>query len=387
MGRRKLVILGSTGSIGKSALRVVDERPERFEVEALIAGGDERTLAAQIERYRPARIGLRDEAGAERLARKTGREVAGGEEGILELLRAPGGDILVNAVVGAAGLRPTLEGIGRFRRICLANKESLVAGGEIVMERAGREGTEILPVDSEHVAIHQCLGGTPARGVRRIVLTASGGPFRERSAAELRDVTVEEALRHPTWKMGRKITIDSATLMNKGLELIEAMHLFALPAEKIDVVVHPQSVIHSLVEFDDRSYLAQLGETDMRHPIRYALLWPERPEVPEGFDLSSAGPLTFEEPDPVRFPSLRIAREAAVRGGTAPAILSGANEEAVGAFLAGRVRFTEIPTVIEGALGRVPVVDRPGERDVFAADREARRVAAAAIDAGRRTTC
>ncbi|MFH1681650.1 MAG: 1-deoxy-D-xylulose-5-phosphate reductoisomerase [Candidatus Eisenbacteria bacterium] len=380
MAAARIVLLGSTGSIGRNVLRVVDEFPERFRIAGLAAGRDAEALGEQILRYRPECAALADEGGAGPLAARAGVPVLGGAGGLLELLERTGGEILVNAVVGAAGLRPTLEGIGRFRRICLANKESLVAAGGIVMRRAREAGTEILPIDSEHAALHQCLAGRGTAGVRRLVLTASGGPFRTLRMEELERVRVEDALAHPTWVMGRKITIDSATLMNKGLEVIEAMHLFGLPPSRIDVVVHPQSVVHSLVEFDDRSYLAQLGETDMRQSIRYALSYPERLPVKEEYDLAGCVPLTFEHPDPERFPCLGLAYAAAERGGTAPTVLNAANEVAVAAFLSRAIGFREIPALIEETLGRLAVKSDPSEEDVFEADGSARREARSLLE-------
>ncbi|MBM3320696.1 MAG: 1-deoxy-D-xylulose-5-phosphate reductoisomerase [Candidatus Eisenbacteria bacterium] len=376
----RIVLLGSTGSIGKNVLRVVDEFPDRFLIVALAAGSDVESLAEQIARYRPERAALAREEDALRAASRTGAPVFAGEAGLLELVERTRGEILVNAIVGAAGLRPTLAAIGRFRRIALANKESLVAAGEIVMRRAREAGTEILPIDSEHAALHQCLAGRGTGGVRRIVLTASGGPFRGLGADELDRVRVEDALAHPTWVMGKKITIDSATLMNKGLEVIEAMHLFGIPPDRIDVVVHPQSVIHSLVEFEDGSYLAELGETDMRRSIRYALSFPERLPVRSAYDLTAQKPLTFERPDRERFPCLRLAYEAARRGGTAPTVLNAANEIAVETFLSRAIGFREIPAVIEETMKRVPAREAPDEEDVFQADAAARGAARAFLE-------
>ncbi|MBN1826771.1 MAG: 1-deoxy-D-xylulose-5-phosphate reductoisomerase [Candidatus Eisenbacteria bacterium] len=386
MERRRVILLGSTGSIGRNTIRVVGEMPDRFRIVALAARGNGGALEEQIAACRPEIVALADREAAGRLAARIGPggpRVIGGEGAPAEILAAVDAEILVNAVVGAAGLRPTLEALGRVERICLANKESLVAGGAVVMEKARRTGTEILPIDSEHGALHQCLEGRRPGEVRRLVLTASGGPFRDLTAEALDKVTVEDALAHPTWKMGRKITIDSATLMNKGLEVIEAMHLFGYGPDRIEVVIHPQSVIHSLVEFVDGSYVAQLGETDMRHPIRYALSYPWRPPVENRFDLSAVGALTFERPDTDRFPCLAIAYGAARRGGTAPAVMNAANETAVESFLAGEIRFQEIPRVIARAMERVGVEDDPCEEDLFTADRAA-RVAAGELLAARR---
>ena len=347
-----------------------------------------RALEEQIAAFRPETVALGDPGAAARFAERTGPggpRVVGGEDAPAEAIRSTEAEIAVNALVGAAGLRPTLEALGRVGRVCLANKESLVAGGPVVMEKARRTGTEILPIDSEHVALHQCLEGRRPGEVRRLVLTASGGPFRGKRAEDLESVTVEEALAHPTWKMGRKISIDSATLMNKGLEVIEAMHLFGYGPDRIDVVVHPQSVVHSLVEFVDGSYIAQLGETDMRHPIRYALSYPRRVPVDTRYNLAVAGTLTFEQPDRECFPCLAIAYGAARRGGTAPASMNAANEEAVEAFLAGAIPFTGIPRVVAAVLEGATVKDLPGEEDLFAADRTAREAARERIAASRRS--
>ena len=377
MSRKRVVLLGSTGSIGRNALRVLSELSGRFRVVALAAATDDRTLSEQISRWSPERVALYDSEAAERLRGRVGGggpEIVSGEEGILSLC-GEGADYLFNAAVGAAGLRPTLEAIGRVERICLANKESLVAGGALVMGRAEAAGTEIVPVDSEHVALHQCLEGRERGHVRRLLLTASGGPFRGASEEDLHGVTVEAALSHPTWSMGKKITVDSATLMNKGLEVIEAMHLFQVPPGKIDVIVHPQSVVHSMVEFVDGSLLAQLGETEMRHPIRYALTYPDRAPWKGEYDLAAAGPLTFEKPDTERFPALALAYRAAREGGTAPAVLSAANEVAVEAFLSGGLSFAEIPSVVDQVLRGTKIDRAPGEEEIYSADREARRKA------------
>ncbi len=371
-----ITLLGSTGSIGRSTLDVVRDDPRRFRVAALGAGGNDLdTLERQVREFSPRRVAVAGEAAAEELSRRLGRrrpEVAAGPDAIAALAADNSSDCLVNAIVGAAGLGSTLAAIGAVKRICLANKESLVAAGTVVMDRIEREGTELIPIDSEHSALHQCLDGRKREGIARLVLTASGGPFRKLSAASIASASVGDALAHPTWKMGRKISIDSATLMNKGLEVIEAMHLFRFPADRIDVVIHPESVIHSMVEFNDGSILAQLGETDMRHPVRYALSYPERMSARGSFDLTAMGPLTFEAVDKKRFPCLAIALDAARKGGTAPAVMNAANEVAVGAFLEETIPFGAIPTIIRDTLGVVPFIESPTLDDLLGADLAAR---------------
>ena len=304
----------------------------------------------------------------------TGIRVASGMEGLLEAATLPQADTVITAVVGSVGLRPTLAAIRAGKRIGLANKETLVCAGELVMDEADRWGAEIVPVDSEHSAIFQCLQGCRDRGeVKRLILTASGGPFWGKTREELEHVTLADALRHPNWSMGAKITVDSATLMNKGLEFIEAMRLYRLPPEKIAVVVHRESIVHSLVEYTDNAVLAQLGVPDMRLPIEYALTWPNRGSaVTEPLDLVKCGVLTFAEPDEETFRSLPLAKEAARRGGTATAILNGANEAAVARFLAGEIGFLDIPRLVERALERVPAGPADTLDDVFAADEAAR---------------
>jgi 1-deoxy-D-xylulose-5-phosphate reductoisomerase len=350
---KRLSIIGSTGSIGVSTLDVVAAHPDRFDVVALGAGSNVELLARQIERFSPRLVAVKDEATAERLGRIAGGccEVVSGVEGQIRAATIDGADMLVSALVGAIGLRPTYEALRGGRDVALANKETLVVAGSAMTAAAATSGARLLPVDSEHNAIHQCLRGEHERELKRLWLTASGGPFRQWSSERLREVTPEQALNHPTWTMGPKITIDSATLMNKGLEVIEARWLFGVDAERIRVVVHPQSVVHSMVEFVDGSFKAQLGVTDMRHPIQYALSWPDRwpGPLPE-FDPVSMGPLEFEEPDRGRFPCLGLAYEALEAAGAAPAILNAANEVAVEAFLAGRCRFGDIAAAIEATL-------------------------------------
>ncbi len=373
--KRTLSILGSSGSIGRQTLKVAEACGHR--VAAIAVNRSVELAEAQVRKFKPGLAVAVDEAAAAELRVRladTGAKVLSGQEGLLEAASLPEADTVVTAIVGVAGLRPTLAAIDCGKRIALANKETLVCAGELVMARAEEKGAEIVPVDSEHSAIFQCLQGCKNRGeLRRLIITASGGPFYGKSCEELSLVTKEQALKHPNWAMGTKITIDSATLMNKGLEFIEAMRLYAMPPEKIQIVVHRESIVHSLVEFEDGAILAQLGSADMCLPIQYALTWPERTPGPaKPLDLLSCPPLTFQTPDPDTFRCLGLALECAERGGTATAILNGANEAAVALFLADRINFLDIPRLVESALGRVPVVDTPGLDDVFEADRAAR---------------
>jgi 1-deoxy-D-xylulose-5-phosphate reductoisomerase len=371
---RRIAILGSTGSIGTQALDVV-ARSDDLEVVALAAGSSWRPLLEQAERFGVRRIALADpDAAARASERWTAGEVLAGADGVVRLITEGEIDLVLNSLVGSAGLGPTIATLGEGIDLALANKESLVVGGELVMALAEATGARILPVDSEHSALHQLIAAEARPGtVERLVLTASGGPFRGRGAGELEGVTREEALAHPTWDMGGKISIDSATLMNKGLELIEAHHLFAVPYERIDVVVHPQSIVHALVQLNDGASLAHLGNPDMRVPISYALHHPERIDVPvRPLDLAELGQLTFERPDEDAFPCLRLAREAARAGGTAPCVLNAANEVAVHAFLAGELPFTGIAQVIERALDAVPAAPVRHFSDLYAADADAR---------------
>jgi 1-deoxy-D-xylulose-5-phosphate reductoisomerase len=379
---RRLLILGSTGSIGTQAIDVV-ERSGGFEIVGLSAERSADRLVEQARRLRVPRIALADEAAAARAAEQwTDGEVLSGPEGLVRLVVESGADLVLNALVGSAGLGPTVATLGEGIDLALANKESLVVGGELVMALAEATGARVIPVDSEHSALHQLLSAEPPGSVDKLVITASGGPFRGRSRAELRDVTVEEALAHPTWSMGGKITIDSATLMNKGLEVIEAHHLFDTPYERIDVVVHPQSIVHSYVLLCDGASLAHLGHPDMRVPIAYALHHPERVELPvRPLDLAEIGQLTFEPVDDEAFPCLRLAREAALAGGTAPCILNAANEVAVHAFLEGRAPFLAIPAVIEATLDRLGSEPVHAFETLYEADREARAVAAELVGA------
>ena len=351
---RKVAILGSTGSIGQNTLKVIDSLGEGYTVAALGAGRSISVLAGQIRKYRPSLVSVADpdDANALReLLEPPYPEILHGTEGLCSVATESGACTVVSAVVGAAGLIPTLRALERGLRVALANKETLVIAGELMTAAATSSGAELLPVDSEHNALHQCLRGAAREDVRRVVLTASGGPFRLHSASELEKVSIAEALAHPTWRMGDKITIDSATLMNKGLEVIEAHWLFGMSASEIDVVVHPQSVVHSMVELVDGSIISQMGVTDMRHAIQYALTFPKRLDSPCGFlDLTAVGRLEFYEPDTKLFPALRLAYEALDAGGTHPAVLNGANEEAVAAFLAGHIGLLDIPRVVEEVL-------------------------------------
>ncbi len=350
---KRVAILGSTGSIGVQALDVVSCFPERFEVVALCAGRNAARLAEQVRRFRPRLVSVADEAAARELRAlvPAGTEVVAGDAGAVRAASLPEVDLVVAAISGGAGLRSTAAAVEAGKAVGLANKESLVLAGELVMARAAATGATILPVDSEHSAIHQSLVGHNRSEVRRLILTASGGPLRTVPAGELADVTPARALKHPNWSMGDKITIDSATLMNKGLEVIEARWLFGVEPRRIDIVVHPESIVHSMVEYIDGSMVAQLGVSDMRGPISYALGHPERlPLDLAPLDLGRLGRLTFEPPDAARFPAFTLAYRALEMGGTAPAVLSGADEGAVAAFLAGRCRFTEIADACAAAL-------------------------------------
>lgn len=361
--RKRICLLGSTGSIGSTTLRVVADYPDDFEIVGLSAHRSEQALLDQIERWRPVAACL---TGADRLpAANHGTRLFCGAQGALDLIDACEPDLVVLAMVGAAGLPPTLKAIDAGVAIALANKEVLVTAGDLVMRAARARGVSLLPLDSEHSAIFQCLCGRPDAPLRRLVLTASGGPFRGRSAAEMQNVTVEQALRHPTWSMGRKISIDSATMMNKGFEVIEAHHLFDVDVDRVEIVVHPESIIHSMVEFPDGSMLAQLGLTDMYFPIAYALGHPERlPNARfEPLDLTAVGRLSFESYDPEVFRCPGFAYEAAKQGGTYPAVLNAANEVAVQLLLDGAIRFSEIPELIAGALE----AHRPEPADTLAA--------------------
>ena len=379
---RRLLILGSTGSIGTQALDIL-ERSDDLELVGLSAERSWEALVEQARRFGVRRIALADrDAGARAAEAWTDGEVLAGAEGLVRLVLESDADLVLNALVGSAGLGPTVATLGEGIDLALANKESLVVGGELVMALAEATGAQILPVDSEHSALYQLLAGERPGTVEKLVLTASGGPFRGRTRDELADVTVEEALQHPTWAMGGKITVDSATLMNKGLEVIEAHHLFGVPYERIDVVVHPQSIVHSLVTLVDGAALAHLGHPDMRVPIAYALHHPERVDVPvRPLDLAELGSLTFEPVDTDAFPALRLAIAAAAAGGTAPCVLNAANEVAVHAFLDGRLAFLGIPAVIEDTLERLPAQPVRAFESLYDADREARATAAGLVQA------
>ena len=378
---RRLLILGSTGSIGTQALDLL-EHSDELELVGLSARGDWEALVAQAQRFGVSRIALADPDAAARAGEAwTGGEVLGGAQGLVELVVDSGADLVLNALVGSAGLGPTVAALGEGIDLALANKESLVVGGELVTQLAEATGAQLLPVDSEHTALHQLLAGRRPGEVQRLTITASGGPFRGRTRAQLEDVTVDEALAHPTWAMGGKITIDSATLMNKGLEIIEAHHLFATPYERIDVVVHPQSIVHGLVVLADGAQLAHLGHPDMRLAISYALHDGESVDVATpALSLSEVASLSFEAVDETAFPCLRLAREAAVAGGTAPCVLNAANEVAVHAFLDGRLTFLGIPAVIEATLERLPAAPVRAFESLYDADREARDVAAGCVE-------
>jgi 1-deoxy-D-xylulose-5-phosphate reductoisomerase len=377
---RRLLILGSTGSIGTQALDIV-ERSDDLELVGLSAERSWEALVEQARAHSVGRIALADPiAGARAAEAWTDGEVLIGAEGLVRLVIESGAELVLNALVGSAGLGPTVATLGEGIDLALANKESLVVGGDLVTQLAEATGAQIIPVDSEHSALHQLIAGERAGTVDKLVLTASGGPFRGRTREQLEDVTVDEALDHPTWAMGGKITIDSATLINKGLELIEAHYLFGTSYDRIDVVVHPQSIVHSYVLLCDGAALAHLGHPDMRVPISYALHYPDRVDVPmRPLDLAEVGALTFEPVDTEAFPCLRLAREAAIAGGTAPCVLNAANEVAVHAFLEGRLSFLGIPAVIEAALERLPPGPVRAFESLYDADREARAVAAELI--------
>lgn len=378
MKTNNLVILGSTGSIGRQTLDVCDGLPVK--VVALTAGTSVQRMAEQCRRYRPRLAVMATEEAAAKLQEELADlsiEIQWGMEGLIAAAELEEADTVITAVVGMVGLRPTLAAIKKKKRIGLANKETLVCAGELVMEAAKTYGAEIIPVDSEHSAIFQCLMGSQDRGeVKRLILTCSGGPFYGMTREQAAKVTKHDALRHPNWKMGEKITIDCATLMNKGLEIIEAMRLYGLGADQVTAVIHRQSIIHSLVEFCDGAMLAQLGTPDMRIPIQLALTYPHRlPNPADGLDLLTCGPLTFDAPDEAVFPCLRLAKEAAAAGGTACPVLNGANEAAVALFLQEKIGFYEIPERVSRAMDAVPFVAHPTLEEILDADAAARRAA------------
>jgi 1-deoxy-D-xylulose-5-phosphate reductoisomerase len=379
-GAKRLLILGSTGSIGAQALDVV-ARSDELELVGLSAERSWEPLVEQARDHGVDRIALVDEHAAARASEAwTDGEVLTGPEGLVELVVESGAELVLNALVGSAGLGPTVATLGEGIDLALANKESLVVGGELVTALAEATGAQIVPVDSEHTALHQLLSGQPPGAVERLTITASGGPFRGRGREELEDVTVKQALAHPTWAMGGKITIDSATLMNKGLEVMEAHHLFGTPYDRIDVVVHPQSLVHGLIQLADGAMLAHLGPADMRIAISYALHGGESVELPIApLDLAAVGELTFQPVDLDAFPCLRLAGEAARAGGTAPCVLNAANEIAVHAFLEGRLRFNDISRVIEQTLSELPAEPVRAFESLYEADRRARTVAGEAV--------
>jgi 1-deoxy-D-xylulose-5-phosphate reductoisomerase len=383
MAMKRVTVLGATGSVGASTLDLIERSPETFEVVALTANCDVDGLAAAARRTRARRAVVADERCLPALREAltgTSTEAAGGTQAVCDAA-AMDADWVMAAIVGCAGLKPVMRALEQGSTVALANKEALVSAGDVMMAAACEHGATLLPVDSEHNAIFQCLETRNRAAVRRIILTASGGPFRERSHAEMAAITPEQAVAHPNWSMGAKISVDSATMMNKGLELIEAHHLFAMPSKQLDVVVHRQSVIHSMVEYVDGSMLAQLGPPDMRVPIAHALAWPDRMETPMApLDLVAIGRLDFEAADPERFPGLALARQALEAGGARPAILNAANEVAVGAFLAGRIGFLEIAAIVADTLERYD----PGAPDsldaVLNVDAGARRIAGERVE-------
>ncbi|HVF56718.1 MAG TPA: 1-deoxy-D-xylulose-5-phosphate reductoisomerase [Pyrinomonadaceae bacterium] len=389
MKSQGIAILGSTGSIGCNTLNVVESFPSgRFRVVALGAGRNVARLAEQIERHRPELVAVESEEYAEELGRElfglkvSAPRIEWGEAGLVSVATHEGADTVVSATVGAVGFVPTLRALESGKRVALANKETLVMAGELMTRAAASSGAELLPVDSEHNALHQCLRGEKRAEVRRLILTASGGPFRSATARAMDEATVEEAMRHPTWSMGAKVTIDSATLMNKGLEVIEARWLFGFGADEIDIVVHPESVVHSMIELVDGSVIAQMGVTDMRHAIQYALTYPDRHPCSAlaPLDLTKLASLHFEAPDTERFPCVKLAYRALREGGTLPAALNAANEEAVGAFIEGRIRLTDIPRVIESVMDAHETAPVSSLEVVRETDRAARVAARAEIE-------
>ena len=374
--KKRVVVLGATGSIGESTMRVARALPEQIEIIGLSGRSNREKLLELAREFPSAQICAENKESAEWIsAQLPGRILHEGSEGLEVLASLPDADVVLIAIVGTAGLRPSLKALEADKDLAVASKEILVMAGEEVMATAARTGSRVLPVDSEHNAIFQCLDGRDPATVKRLILTCSGGPFRKASAAELASVTPEQALRHPTWSMGRKISIDSATLFNKGLEMIEARWLFGIPMEKIDVVIHPQSIVHSMVEFIDGSIIAQLSTTDMALPIQYALTYPERyAGACAPLDLTKVGTLDFEAPRTDLFPALDLARRAGTAGGTLPAVLNAANEAAVEAFLAGRLSFPGIWESVARAMDTVPYVEHPSLAQLIEADRAARAV-------------
>ncbi|WP_008319237.1 1-deoxy-D-xylulose-5-phosphate reductoisomerase [Leptolyngbya sp. PCC 6406] len=378
---KAITLLGSTGSIGTQTLDIVQSHPDQFRLVGIAAGRNVALLAQQVRQFRPEIVAIRDERCLEDLRAAIADldpqpQIVAGEVGIVEVARYGDAEAVVTGIVGCAGLLPTLAAIEAGKDIALANKETLIAGGPVVLPLVEKHGVKLLPADSEHSAIFQCLQGVPAGGLRRILLTASGGAFRDWPVERLPEVTVADALKHPNWSMGQKITVDSATLMNKGLEVIEAHYLFGVDYDHIDIVIHPQSIIHSLIEVQDTSMLAQLGWPDMRLPLLYALSWPERIYTDwEPLDLVKAGDLTFREPDHAKYPCMDLAYAAGRAGGTMTAVLNAANEQAVALFLAEKVSFLQIPQVIERVCDRHrrDLNPTPGLEDILAVDRWARQ--------------
>jgi len=383
MNKKRIAILGSTGSVGTQALDVAAGHPDRLHVECLAAGRNVDLLAEQVQRWQPSVVSMGTEQDATELQRRLepgATRVVWGEEGLREIASHPNVDTVLNAVVGAAGLTVTYEAVTAGKQVALANKESLVMAGELVMAAAHRHGADVLPVDSEPNALHQCLRGEHISNVRRLILTASGGPFRTWPRERLSEVTPEEALNHPTWLMGQRITIDSATLMNKGFEVIEAYWLFGVPLEAIEVVIHPQSAVHSLVEFSDGSLVAQVAPTDMRIPIQYTLSYPERwGSLVEHLAVPASSPWEFEPSEGDRFIAIDLARQALRAGGTAPAVLNAADEVAVAAFLQRELRFDQITAVVADVLEEVPVTSADSIESILEADAAARRAARARV--------
>lgn len=373
---KQITILGSTGSIGTNAIKVVTANPELFQIKYLSAGRNADKLIEQAIALKPAAVAIADTAKAEQVEKALQSysiEVLAGKEGILELSSRPDVDLVVNAIVGSAGLEPSIRVLNTGKDLALSNKESLVMAGEIINDLLKKNKLNLFPIDSEHSAIWQCLVGENPEDIRKLILTGSGGPFRSLPIDQFDDITPERALKHPTWNMGKKITIDSATMMNKGLEIIEAFWLFNVPPEKIEVVIHPQSIIHSMVEFVDGSIKAQLGLPDMKLPIQYALSYPGRfPVSWETTNFAEIGQLTFEAPDFKKFPALQLAFDVLRRGGTATAILNVVNEFAVYAFLENKISFMDIPKLVEQALTQLTIVDHPTLQDILEAEQRGR---------------
>ncbi|MBR1398168.1 MAG: 1-deoxy-D-xylulose-5-phosphate reductoisomerase [Selenomonadaceae bacterium] len=377
---KKIAILGSTGSIGTQALDVVRAHPNELQVSVIAANSNDELLEKQIDEFKPELAVLSDESAYQRLKSRlknhTETKLECGRTSFIEAAAYDGVEIVVTSMLGFAGLEPTLKAIDAGKDIALANKETLVVAGEIVMKRAAERGVQILPVDSEHGAFFQCLQGEDRKSIKKLLLTASGGPFRGKTRDDLKDVTIEQVLSHPTWNMGKKITVDSATLVNKGLEVIEAKHLYNVEYEQIQVVVHPQSIVHSMVEFCDNSIIAQLASTDMRLPIQYALTYPKRMASPTAsLDFWSMQNLTFEKPDIDTFKGLKFAYQAGKTGGTSPCVFNAANEVAVHAFLSGKIKFLDIYNVIEETMSRQAVIHNPNLETLINEDLRARSIA------------